>query len=99
MELAKGLKPEPDETLRRQRLTEIVEDAKALVAFLDRDHLHPSVAYLKAFWPAFSTKTPNLWKRGYRESNQTHPDQIISAVDPEARHGAKSKTRFTLRKR
>ncbi|HAU31358.1 MAG TPA: hypothetical protein DCW46_03575 [Desulfotomaculum sp.] len=32
-ELAKGLKPEPDEILRRQRLTEIVEDAKALVAF------------------------------------------------------------------
>ncbi|MEW6275589.1 MAG: transposase [Bacillota bacterium] len=30
-------------------------------------------------------------EEGPRESKETHSDRIISAVDPEARHGAKSK--------
>ncbi|MFA5385916.1 MAG: hypothetical protein WC364_14885, partial [Eubacteriales bacterium] len=32
-------------------------------------------------------------EKGYQENRETYPDRIISAVDPEARHGAKSKTK------
>ena len=91
-ELAKGLKPEPDEFLRRLRLTEVVGDAKALVAFLDRD-LHPSVAYRRSVLIRLLYENTEPAEKGYKESKETHPDRIISAVDPEARHGAKSKTR------
>ncbi len=92
-ELARELKPEPDEFLRRLKLTEIVEDAKALVAFLDRDHLHPSVAYRRSVLIRLLYENTEPTEKGYKESKETHPDRIISAVDPEARHGAKSKTK------
>lgn len=91
-ELAKELKPEPDEILRRQRLTEIVEDAKALVAFLERD-LHSSMAYRKGVLVRLLYENTEPTEKGYQENRETYPDRIISAVDPEARHGAKSKTK------
>lgn len=91
-ELARELKPEPDEFLRRLRLTEIAEDAKALVAFLDRD-LHPSVAYRRSVLLRLLYENTEPTEKGYKESKETRPDRIISAVDPEARHGKKSKTR------
>lgn len=91
-ELAKGLRPEPNEILRRQRLTEIVEDAKALVAFPDRD-LHPSVAYRKGVLVRLFYENTEPTEKGYQENKETYPDRIVSTVDPDARHGAKSKTK------
>ncbi|MQL54031.1 transposase, partial [Desulfofundulus thermobenzoicus] len=92
-ELSKAIKPEPDETLRRQRLTEIVEDAKALIAFLDNRDLHPVVAYRRSILVRLLYENTEPAEKGYKETKETHPDRIISAVDPEARHGAKSKTK------
>jgi hypothetical protein len=69
-----------------------VEDAKKLVAFLDRD-LHPAVAYRKSVLIRLLYENTEPTEKGYKESKETHPDRIISAVDPEARPGAKSKTK------
>jgi hypothetical protein len=91
-ELARELKPGPDEYLRRLKLTEIVEDVKELVAFLDRD-LHPSVAYRRSVLLRLLCENTESTEKGYKESKETHPGRIISAVDPEAGHGAKSKTK------
>ncbi|HAU31357.1 MAG TPA: hypothetical protein DCW46_03570 [Desulfotomaculum sp.] len=43
-------------------------------------------------WFVCSTKTEPT-EKGYQENRETYPGRIISAVDPEARHGAKSKTK------
>ncbi|MQL51314.1 hypothetical protein GFC01_03355 [Desulfofundulus thermobenzoicus] len=67
-ELSKAIKPEPNETLRRQRLTEIVENAKALIAFLDNRDLHPVVAYRKSILVRLLYENTEPAEKGYKET-------------------------------
>jgi IS5 family transposase len=93
--MAKKQMEQIDETKRRQRLTAVVKDARELLAFLDkRDNLHPAVEYRRTILQRllYENVMPDE-NGGYREQKESHPDRVISAVDPEARHGAKSATK------
>ncbi|MCS5695794.1 transposase [Desulfofundulus thermocisternus] len=93
--MAKKQMEQVDETKRRQRLTAVVKDARELLAFLDkRDNLHPAVEYRRTILQRllYENVMPDE-NGGYREQKESHPDRVISAVDPEARHGAKSATK------
>lgn len=91
--LAKKLKPEPDELARRRQLAKIAEDAERLLSCLEGIDLHPTAARQVEILSRILYENTLPGEEDFRENKKPQPNRIISAVDPDARHGAKSKNK------
>ena len=84
---------------QQERLLTVVRDAQTILAWLEEQpELHPAVAFAKELLlrALYQNIEPSADGAGYREQGEPHPDRLVSAVDPDARHGAKSgKKKFT----
>lgn len=77
----------------QERLTEVVRDAQTILAWLEKhQELYPAVALAKELLSRalYQNTEPLPDGTGYRDQKESHPDRLVSAVDPNACHGTKS---------
>lgn len=83
---------------RQERLTRVVRDAQTLLAWLEQQpETPPAVARAAELLrrALFQNTEPAPDGSGYREQKEAHPGRLVSAIDADARHGAKSQKKFT----
>jgi hypothetical protein len=84
-----------DDTAAREELVDaLAKDAYALLAALDGEELGPGVAQAAALLASVTGQDLEQDTAGvFRIARRVAPDRVISAVDPDARHGHKTSAR------
>jgi hypothetical protein len=84
-----------DDTAAREELVDaLARDARALLAALDGQELGPGVAQAAALLASVTGQDLEQDAAGvFRIARRVAPDRVISAVDPDARHGHKTSAR------